>query len=392
MVGLYETALDYLCKINKNSKRILPKIIASTATVRRAREQISSLYNRDVFQFPPPGINAEDSFFAKEDEIDYAKGKFGRVYVGLMPSGKTKLRMEARTMATMLQNIHSLNLPDNIKDKLWTLTVYFNSIRDLGQADTMLNDSVKDDIIRIASKRFLERRLLSSHDELTSRVQTTELNKILDKLEKIEYSKENLDNKKYPSSVLLASNMISVGLDVSRLNVMLLVGQPKLTSEYIQASSRVGRSYPGVVFVQYDATKSRDRSHYEQFNLYHSCLYENYSEEIENIEDFIVRRITDITKRSTENITDDINVIKDEIKEFFEFWQNTIERAKEDGKDKVVYGNVTEKGDDKKSILFKSYDYKNRNDNARIVMTSMRNVDQNAKGKVIISWDDEDES
>ena len=437
MVGLYETALDYLCKINKNSKSILPKIIASTATVRRAREQISSLYNRDVFQFPPPGINAEDSFFAKEDEIDYAKGKFGRVYVGLMPSGKTKLRMEARTMATMLQNIHSLNLPDNIKDKLWTLTVYFNSIRDLGQADTMLNDNVKDDIIRIASKRFLERRLLSSHDELTSRVQTTELNKILDKLEKIEYSKENLDNKKYPSSVLLASNMISVGLDVSRLNVMLLVGQPKLTSEYIQASSRVGRSYPGVAFIQYDSTRSRDRSHYEQFKAYHdsfyryvepTCVtpfskparnralhailslllrhskkellknedainfnYENYSEEIKNIEDFIVRRITDITKRSTENITDDINVIKNEIKEFFEFWQNTIERAKEDGKDKVVYGNVTEKGDDK-LILFKTYDYKNRNDNARIVMTSMRNVDQNAKGKVIISWDDEDES
>ena len=67
--------------------------------------------------------------------------------------------------------------------------------------------------------------------------------------------------------------MISVGIDVARLNTMFIVGQPKLTSEYIQASSRIGREYPGVAFVLYDVTKSRDRSHYEQFKSYHESFY-----------------------------------------------------------------------------------------------------------------------
>lgn len=127
-------------------------------------------------------------------------------------------------------------------------------------------------IIRTANRMFTGRRLIVSADELTSRVSTTELNETLDKLEKIEYSKENVAAKRYASNVLLATNMISVGIDVARLNVMLMIGQPKLTSEYIQASSRVGRSFPGVVFVQYDATKSRDRSHYERFRSYHESF------------------------------------------------------------------------------------------------------------------------
>lgn len=269
VVGIYETAVDGIC----GQKGVYPKIIASTATIRRAKEQCSVLYNREVVQFPAPGLDAEDSFFARESTIDYEKGIYGRKYIGIMPSGKTKAMTEIRMMAALMQKAYTMDLPDEIKDKFWTLTVYFNSLKDLGKASTLVDDDVKDFIIRTANRMFTTRRLIVRADELTSRVSTTELNETLDKLEKIEYSKENMEAKQYASSVLLATNMISVGIDVARLNVMLMVGQPKLTSEYIQASSRVGRSFPGLCFIQYDATKSRDRSHYERFRSYHESFY-----------------------------------------------------------------------------------------------------------------------
>ena len=250
IVGLYEVAIDALC----SKKGVKPKIVASTATIRRAKEQCSALYNREVRQFPPAGLNAEDSFFAREADLNE---KPGRLYMGIMPSGKTKAMMEVRTIAAILQRVHMMDLPYDIKDKFWTIAVYFNSLRDLGKCSTLIDDDVKDFIRRIAY-RFGTRkgiRQIGAASELTSRVSTSQLNETLEKLERLEYTKENLEAKKYPINVLLATNMISVGVDVARLNIMLLVGQPKLTSEYIQASSRIGRTYPGIAFTLYDGTK-----------------------------------------------------------------------------------------------------------------------------------------
>lgn len=144
-----------------------------------------------------------------ESTIDYKKGIYGRKYIGIMPSGKTKAMTEIRMMAALMQKAYTMDLPDEIKDKFWTLTVYFNSLKDLGKASTLVDDDVKDFIIRTANRMFTTRRLIVRADELTSRVSTTELNEILDKLEKIEYSKENMEAKQYASSVLLATNMIS---------------------------------------------------------------------------------------------------------------------------------------------------------------------------------------
>lgn len=429
MVGLYETAVDGLAGM----KGVKPKVIASTATIRRAKEQCSVLYNREVVQFPAPGLDAEDSFFAKEDAIDYASGKFGRKYVGIMPSGRTKAMTEIRSMAALLQKAHTMDLPDAVKDKIWTLTVYFNSLKDLGKASTLVDDDVKDFIIRTANRMFTTRRPIISPDELTSRVSTTELNETLDKLEKIEYSKENKDAKRYASNVLLATNMISVGIDVARLNVMLMVGQPKLTSEYIQASSRVGRSYPGVAFVQYDATKSRDRSHYERFRAYHDSYYrfveptgatpfskpareralhavittlirhmasltedkdadnfdlEYFKDEIQKVEAYVIDRINGINTRSELELKDDIPDVKAEMQEFFEYWQDMINRAHEESKIPVCFGRrymVAPPSDGARRLL-KQYNSPGKDD-ARETLTSMRNVDLAVKGKVII-WGD----
>ncbi len=430
VVGIYETAVDGIC----GQKGVYPKIIASTATIRRAKEQCSVLYNREVVQFPAPGLDAEDSFFARESTIDYEKGIYGRKYIGIMPSGKTKAMTEIRMMAALMQNAYTMDLPDEIKDKFWTLTVYFNSLKDLGKASTLVDDDVKDFIIRTANRMFTTRRLIVRADELTSRVSTTELNETLDKLEKIEYSKENMEAKQYASSVLLATNMISVGIDVARLNVMLMVGQPKLTSEYIQASSRVGRSFPGLCFIQYDATKSRDRSHYERFRSYHESFYRfveptgatpfskpareralhavltamirqkeewkddkdaqkfdmgDLEKSISEIQEFVLNRIKSINARSENQLKDDIEDVRSEMQEFFEKWQELVEECNQDGgKIPIYFGRrfMVSPPNSEECRLLRQYNSAGR-DVAVDTLTSMRNVDAPVTGSVVI-WED----
>lgn len=430
VVGIYETAVDGIC----GQKGVYSKIIASTATIRRAKEQCSVLYNREVLQFPAPGLDAEDSFFARESTIDYEKGIYGRKYIGIMPSGKTKAMTEIRMMAALMQKAYTMDMPDEIKDKFWTLTVYFNSLKDLGKASTLVDDDVKDFIIRTANRMFTTRRLIVRADELTSRVSTTELNETLDKLEKIEYSKENMEAKQYASSVLLATNMISVGIDVARLNVMLMVGQPKLTSEYIQASSRVGRSFPGLCFIQYDATKSRDRSHYERFRSYHESFYRfveptgatpfskpareralhavltamirqreewkddkdaqkfdmgNLEKSISEIQEFILSRIKSINARSENQLKDDIEDVRSEMQEFFEKWQELVEECNQDGgKIPIYFGRrfMVSPPNSEERRLLRQYNSAGR-DTAVDTLTSMRNVDAPVTGSVVI-WEE----
>ncbi len=427
VVGIYETAVDGIC----GQKGVYPKIIASTATIRRAKEQCSVLYNREVVQFPAPGLDAEDSFFARESTIDYKKGIYGRKYIGIMPSGKTKAMTEIRMMAALMQKAYTMDLPDEIKDKFWTLTVYFNSLKDLGKASTLVDDDVKDFIIRTANRMFTARRLIVRADELTSRVSTTELNETLDKLEKIEYSKENMEAKQYASSVLLATNMISVGIDVARLNVMHMVGQPKLTSEYIQASSRVGRSFPGLCFIQYDATKSRDRSHYERFRSYHESFYRfveptgatpfskpareralhavltamirqreewkddkdaqkfdmgNLEKSISEIQEFILSRIKSINSRSENKLKDDIEDVRSEMQEFFEKWQELVDECNRNGnKIPIYFGRrfMVSPPNSEERRLLRQYNSARR-DTAVDTLTSMRNVDAPVTGSVVI--------
>ncbi|MFM7150147.1 MAG: helicase-related protein, partial [Gemmataceae bacterium] len=123
--------------------------------------------------------------------------------------------------------------------------------------------------------------------ELTSRMRSEDIPQILDRLESgfdpelEEKRKEASKNKDYksipkrPLDILLATNMVSVGVDVKRLGLMVVAGQPKATSEYIQATSRVGRSFPGLVCTVFNWARPRDLSHYETFEHYHSTFYKH---------------------------------------------------------------------------------------------------------------------
>ena len=258
IVGLYEAAFDAAMAIHGAR----PKILASTATIRRALEQSRGVFGRDVALFPPAGLDAADSYFVRFDQSGP-----DRLYLGVMPQGHTPLTAMVHLAAALLQAPVDEPLQPPYDDAYWTLIVYHNSLRELGKTVTLAHDDIPARIKVIASAEDSERRL-SDDDilELTSNIPAAEIPRNLERL---------TTPKARPGSVSFAAstNMISVGVDVPRLGLMLVAGQPKTTAEYVQATSRVGRNGGGIVVTLYSPSKPRDRSHYESFVPYHSALY-----------------------------------------------------------------------------------------------------------------------
>lgn len=273
LAGLYETAVDFLCT---GDGGVRPKIIASTATTRRAAGQIRGLFNRDTSRiFPPQGIDFGQSFFAEEVPLDEDPGK---AYMGICATARGSLNVLGRISAVILRCVRRVEegVPGNgfsksDIDQYYTLVSYFNSLRELGGASKMYDDSVPGHIKRLVANferrddRYRMRHL--EKVELTSRVDSSEIPGILKRLER------TLDGAVPPEDLLLCTNMLSVGVDVSRLGAMIVNGQPKNHSEYIQATGRVGRESPGLVVTNYNPLKPRDLSHYENFGHYHSALH-----------------------------------------------------------------------------------------------------------------------
>lgn len=259
LAGLYETAVDLLAAEAGHR----PKVIASTATIRRAADQARALFDRRVFQFPPQGLDARDSYFAVEATSDR---RGSRLYVGLMAPGTSHTSVLVRAYAALLQGAADFNGGDEVKDAYWTLVGYFNSLRVLGGARMQVQDDVNDRINFLARQSGRPRRPVEETIELTSREPSSAIPAHLAQMARRFGSDDCID-------VILATNMISVGVDIDRLGLMAVMGQPQATSEYIQATSRVGRRYPGLVVTLFNSTRSRDRSHYESFVAYHSALY-----------------------------------------------------------------------------------------------------------------------
>ncbi|MFC9341169.1 helicase-related protein [Streptomyces sp. NPDC057020] len=255
LTGLYETAVDVLAG--------RPKVIASTATIRRASAQGLSLFDRSVKQFPPAGLDGRDSWFAVETPRE---SKAARRYVGLFAPGTSQATLLIRTYAALLHEAARADCPEDVRDAYWTLVGYFNSLRLLSAAELQVNDDVVDQLKVLARADGCPPRDSSGYAELTSRVDASDIPTRLNQIEKPLPHPDTVD-------VLLATNMIAVGVDIDRLGLMAVMGQPQTTAEYIQATSRVGRRWPGLVAVMLNATRSRDRSHYENFTHFHSALY-----------------------------------------------------------------------------------------------------------------------
>jgi len=279
MVGLYETALDELCRIEKDGQVIRPKIVASTATVRRAESQIRALFNRLVEVFPPPGPDRRDSFFAKTLPSTESNA---RLYVGIAAQGRSPKVAMLRTYLALLgagqklyAQLKSGGLPNPV-DPYMTLVGYYNSLRELGGARRLIEDEVRNRLAGYATRKrkgeteglFQDRQIGYEPVELTSRIDTAKVAEAKRKLARSYEEKDRVD-------VAIATNMISVGLDIIRLGLMVVFGQPKSSAEYIQATSRVGRDpeRPGLVVTIFNVHKPRDRSHYERFAYYHQTFY-----------------------------------------------------------------------------------------------------------------------
>lgn len=271
ITGLYETAIDELCTYSLNGKLVRPKIIASSATVKFAKSQVDALFQRTVQVFPPSGLDASDNFFSKTADKSI-KGNEGRLYVGICAPGIRMKVLLIRVASALLSSAAKLKeeLGSEI-DPYWTVVGYFNSLRELGGMRRLLEDDISSRIANGNFRKLANRYIKNSIEELTSRISQSKVRNLLTKLE--EGLVDSDSKTKNPISVLLATNMISVGVDIQRLGLMMISGQPKYTSEYIQASSRVGRNKPGIVFSLYNWARPRDLSHYERFQSYHASFY-----------------------------------------------------------------------------------------------------------------------
>lgn len=276
LVGLYETAVDGLATWQVDGQSVKPKIIASSATIRRAEAQVGALYTRQARVFPPPGLEASDSFFARQREP--TADAPGRLYVGVCAPGSQMRGLLIRLYQACLAAAQQLfDQYGDLVDPWMTLVGYFNSLRELGGMRRATEDDVAARLKQM-NRRGLARRFLNSVEELTSRKSAADIPKTLDRLEAPFVARAGADDEARsgpsPIDVLLATNMISVGVDVARLGLMVVAGQPKNTAEYIQATSRIGRACPGLVFTAYNWARPRDLSHYERFEHDHASFYQ----------------------------------------------------------------------------------------------------------------------
>ena len=282
MAGLYETVIEALCSRDVDGRRIKPKIVASTATVRHAREQIQAIFARSVTQvFPPPGPYRRNSFFARTVP---ASENHARRYFGVAAQGRNPKEVMRRVVLALMgaaerawRDAGGARNQGNPADPYMTVLGYFNSLRELGGARRILEEEVQNTLKRYGDRRrlgeaeglFRDRTGFSGVLELTSRVST----------DRVAEARRRLGctfhDRRGRVDCAIATNMISVGLDIRRLGLMLVYGQPKTHSEYIQATSRVGRDErrPGLVVTLYNVHKPRDRSHYERFRHYHETFY-----------------------------------------------------------------------------------------------------------------------
>lgn len=287
MVGLYETAIDHLASRTVAGTTVRPALVASTATVRRAEDQVEQVFARGLTMFPPPVIDAGETFFSTVKPPSPETPS--RRYRGICATGERLKSIEIRVVSTIME--HAQYLFDTYgaaADPYMTLVDYFTSTRELAGMHRLVDDDVAE---RLSRPRARVRRKRPMVAELTSRMPSSRISStladlarpfdpVLDSsahLEQLRQGKKTISdtgNRQMPLDVLLATSMLQVGVDVQRLGLMVVTGQPKSAAEYIQATSRVGRdrTRPGLILTIFHWSRPRDLAHYESFCYDHATF------------------------------------------------------------------------------------------------------------------------
>ena len=235
------------------------------------------------------GLSYNDNFFS------FVSNDSKRKHIGFMPTGKTGLNSQIQILGNLFiarielfkYLIENENLSHeecvNKMNYFWTIVSFYNSLRDVGKIYNKVPAEILS-LIKLLHSRYSISRdkyafnwigLPSRTKELTSRIESNSIKKLLDELEQ-SFSLNRYEGRDYVQKtvdLVLASNMFSVGIDIKRLNVMLMNGQSKNVAEYIQASSRVGREDMGIVINLLDANRSRDKSYFENYVSFHNAYY-----------------------------------------------------------------------------------------------------------------------
>ncbi len=262
LFGLYEAVVEGIIKkIGGN-----PKYIASTATIKNAKEQVNFLFSKDLFQFPPYGLDIDDSFFVKEEapESAWDEEKRGRIYMGIYAPGRGPMTPQVRLWSRILKTSNEHQNEENIL-YYWTIVGYYNAIRELGGGGALYREDIEERLKTISedSPRMLHHDLTV---ELSSRMPSTTIPLILSEIER-DGKRNAEENPNYDA--IFTTSMFGTGVDISHLSMMVVNGQPKTTGSYIQATGRIGRSHGGLVVTFLKAGRPRDLSHYETFPSYH---------------------------------------------------------------------------------------------------------------------------
>ena len=303
IVGFYESIIEKLCTKNERS----PKIIAATATTRNTSELINKLYHRRAAVFPPQGLNYNDNYFSHVVQDNSKRRHLGLISAECVSSNMTEIRLTSLLILSKVKifkkyiednNLDWLN-PEHVNttirnnevlaevlDNYWATVLYFNSLKDLGRSRSRVSQeifegvrshqylySIPNSLAFLRPQRGFYQRVL----EFTSRIDSSRIKSMLTKAETPVHlavnNNEGLTVNTDAVDLVFASNMISVGIDIARWNLMVMVGQPRSNSEYIQSSSRAARTTYGLVVNLMNPRRIREHSLFENYVPFHRTFY-----------------------------------------------------------------------------------------------------------------------